>query len=283
MSDFDFREYENGVADVLAFLAGESAEVERNVRLPSRSNSRARQIDVVVRGRIFGMADATMVVDCKRHKAPVDVKAIESFIGFVEDVGADIGLLVTSSGTTESARSRASAERGVRLEVLALDELVRWSPAGTVATTYGLPADHVSAAQAALRKAGVRVRDEQAYEAQDGELLVTAFRHYGQAHPSADIQQQFHETTQGAFRKLGLEPRHVASGVTMAGGTPGHRWLEVTAAGVPSGIKVIAATEAEAEAQLDRVATTFAQAGIPREALSYVKPEDWPVTTMFGL
>ena len=62
----EYRDYENGVADVLAYLAGESATVRRNVRLPSRSAGRPRQIDVLVTGRIFGMADATLVVDCKR-------------------------------------------------------------------------------------------------------------------------------------------------------------------------------------------------------------------------
>lgn len=32
----EYRDYENGVADVLAFLAGDSATVERDARLPGR-------------------------------------------------------------------------------------------------------------------------------------------------------------------------------------------------------------------------------------------------------
>jgi hypothetical protein len=39
-----------------------------NVRLPGRRSGRKRQIDVLVRGRIFGMADANLIVDCKRRR-----------------------------------------------------------------------------------------------------------------------------------------------------------------------------------------------------------------------
>ena len=279
----DFREYENGVADVLAFLAGETAEVQRNVRVLGRRGARARQVDVLVRGRIFGMADATMIVDCKRRKRPLEVNDIESFLGMIDDVGADIGLLVTSSGTTGTAMTRANAERGVRLEILPLDELMRWSPPGTISTTYAVPVARLEEAEATLRSAGHRVRPDQAFEAREGEEIITVFRHYGQASPSAEIQHRHQATAELAFGKLNIDARHVAHGVTTSGGTPAHRWLEITVAGGVTGMKFLAATEAEAEAELDRIATTFGQNGVPREALGYVKPEGWPVTTMFGL
>jgi hypothetical protein len=59
-------EYENGVADVLAFLAGDSAVVERDVKLPGRNSGAIRQVDVRAYGRIFEMANASLIVDCKR-------------------------------------------------------------------------------------------------------------------------------------------------------------------------------------------------------------------------
>jgi hypothetical protein len=62
-----YRDYENGVADVLAFLVGDAASVERNVRLPGRRSSRSRQIDIVVKGSFFGLTDGLMIVDCKRR------------------------------------------------------------------------------------------------------------------------------------------------------------------------------------------------------------------------
>ncbi len=65
------EEYEHGVADVLANLAGHAAEVERDVRLPGRDSGVARQLDVVVRGTIFGMTNAVLVEDCKRWNKKV--------------------------------------------------------------------------------------------------------------------------------------------------------------------------------------------------------------------
>jgi hypothetical protein len=65
----DLRDRENGVADVLAFLAYRSTTVERDVRLPGVRSGRSRQIDMLVRGRVAGTADMTMIVDCKRRRA----------------------------------------------------------------------------------------------------------------------------------------------------------------------------------------------------------------------
>lgn len=73
-------EYENGVADVLAFLAGNSAVVDRDVKLPGGHSGVIRQVDVRARGRVFGMADATLMVDCKRWGKPVDVGDAGAFV-----------------------------------------------------------------------------------------------------------------------------------------------------------------------------------------------------------
>ena len=104
-----FREYENGVADVLAFLFGDTATVERNVRLPGRFSETRRQIDVLVRCRILDAADLTMIVDCKLWNSRLDVKDVESFIGLVQDVGADSGLLMVAEGASKAARARAAS------------------------------------------------------------------------------------------------------------------------------------------------------------------------------
>lgn len=72
-------DYENGVADVLAHLAGESAVVERNVRMIGKRSGKCRQIDVRVIGTIFGSGSATMIVDCKRYAKPIDVNHVGMF------------------------------------------------------------------------------------------------------------------------------------------------------------------------------------------------------------
>jgi hypothetical protein len=81
----DFREYENGVADILGFLVGDGATVERDVRLPSRRGGRTRQVDVLVRGRVFGLENTTLVVDCKLWGRNVTVDDADRFLGFLDD------------------------------------------------------------------------------------------------------------------------------------------------------------------------------------------------------
>lgn len=279
----EYRDYENGVADVLAFLAGDSATVERNARLLGRRSGRQRQIDALVRGRIFGMADATLIVDCKRWRTPIDVKAIESFIGMVEDVCADVGILMTTAGSTGTARERARAERGVRLEVMTLQNLMAWSPPGTVTTTYRFPDDRQADAEKALRNAGFRVTPNTGFEASAGEMVLSAIRHYGTRNPPGEVQQRHMAESGAALHAIGVDHVHVAHGVTMGGGTPGHRWLTLAVDGVPTDLKVLASSKEEAEQELDRVAALLAAQGIPRQALSVIRPAGWPVPPLFGL
>jgi predicted helicase len=111
-ADNDFREYENGVADVLSFLLGDGVTVERNVRVPCRRRAGKRQVDVLVRGRVFGRDDVTLAVDCKLWKRPIAVGDIDRFLSFLEDVGADLGLLVAVSGYSAAAQARLESERG---------------------------------------------------------------------------------------------------------------------------------------------------------------------------
>lgn len=277
----EYRDYENGVADVLAFLAGDSATVERNVRLPGRRSRRLRQIDVVVQGRIFGMADATLAVDCKRRRKPIAVKVVESFSGMIDDVGAEVGMLMTTAGSTATARERARAERGVRLEVMTVEELLKWSPPGTVTTTYRLRADRQADAEKALRNVGFRVALDTSFGVAAGEVAINVIRHYGTRTPSGEVQERHLAEAAAALRAVGVD--QVAHGITMGGGTPGHRWLTVAANDVPSDLKVVASTEEEAEWELDQAAPVFAVQGIPREALSVIKPDGWPVPHLFGV
>jgi hypothetical protein len=53
-----------------------------------------------------------MAVDCKCFSRNVDVKNVETVMGLVEDVGADLALIVTTEGFSEGAKRRAKAARG---------------------------------------------------------------------------------------------------------------------------------------------------------------------------
>src|SRR4051812_3690857 len=121
-------EYEDGVAELLAEKFAGRGTVERDVHLKSRSGGRDRQIDVLVRLPLPGMDDELMVVDCKRYGTKVDIKDVEAFVGLVEDVGAAMGLLVTTEGYTQGALARAASARGIRVQVVRVDELPTWEP-----------------------------------------------------------------------------------------------------------------------------------------------------------
>ncbi|GLL05142.1 restriction endonuclease [Dactylosporangium matsuzakiense] len=278
----DYRDYENGVADVLAFLAGSSAVVERNVMLPGRSGKR-RQVDVTVGGRFSGLTQQFMIVDCKRWKSAVDIKDVESFIGMVNDVGADIGLLMTTVGVTDGGWQRARQERGLTVGVMTVEDLRAWSPPGTVFLDLRIPADRRTDAERALRNPGFRVADAGYIPDSVLDVTIQVFRHYGVYPPPVEVQEQHIALAHDTLRRIGVEPVHVAHGITNQGGTPAHRWLEVTAYGMPTGFKIVAADEAEAAQGLDNFSPLFAQSGIPRAALSLIRPDGWPFPKLFGL
>jgi hypothetical protein len=274
----EYREYESGVADVLSYVLGPEATVQRDVRLPSRSGPRKRQVDVLVRGRLFGLDDATLAVECKRWKRKITVGDAERFLAFLDDIRADLGLLVTTVGYSPAAQDRLQHERGTRGEIVTLDELAMWSPAGTIHVAFRLPASDSQRAASAFRAAGLRVRPDDGLAHAAGEVILEVFGHFG---GGADQRDQLCLRATAALVAAGLPVDIAASGVSIGGGTPAHRWLEVTdRAGVRLGVKVLADTEEEVQRQLARVAGPL---GVTRESLDVDRPDDWPVSGLFGL
>jgi len=272
-------EYENGVADVLAYLVGGAAEVRRNVKLPGRRSKTPRQLDVVVFGRMFDLADGTLVVDCKRWRKRTNVVGMGAFIDLVEDVGADLGMLVTINGASQAAKRRAREARGIHVETLTLDELKRWRPPGTVTVTLRIRASREADAAKALRHAGFRVVP-QIRKGTGREVALDVFRHYGSRNPSGEIQADHQDLVRRTLEGRGIAVIQVGGGITVGGGTPAHCWLKVTVADVPLGLKVLVATEAEVNAELDRIAQEL---GLPRGQMSVIRPTEWPVKGLFGL
>jgi DNA-binding PadR family transcriptional regulator len=278
-------DYENGVADVLAFLAGNTADVNRNVNLPGRLSKTKRQIDVLLRGQIFGFADAMMIVDCKRWGKPIDVADAGTFLDMVEDVGAELGLLVTTVGASPGAQERLRSARGARVEVMTLGELAAWRPPGTFETLYRVPRDRKPVVENTLRRAGFRVMTGTEPRLADDEAGLSVFRHYGTTRPSPDVQRAAWDLVRDALAKIGIGPLEILSyGIVADGGTPAHRWLEVSVGGMPIGLKIVAATEAEAAKQLESVRSNFTQIfGMPVPGqLDVIRPEGWPIQSIFG-
>jgi hypothetical protein len=80
-----------------------------------------RQIDILIEGKLAGRS-ISGVVECKLFSSKVDVKDVEAFLGFLDDVRGHVGIMITNRGYSAAARNRAEV-RDVKLDVITLDEL----------------------------------------------------------------------------------------------------------------------------------------------------------------
>ena len=80
-----------------------------------------RQIDISIHGELAGNK-ILGVVDCKYYSKNIDVKAVESFLGILEDVRANIGIMITNHGYSTAAINRA-AVGNLTLEIVKVEEL----------------------------------------------------------------------------------------------------------------------------------------------------------------
>ena len=70
-----------------------------------------------------------LIADAKRRGRKIHVVDAEAFLGLVEDVGADLGLLVSPMGFTAAAARRVAQAQG-RVQILTIEDALtfRWLP-----------------------------------------------------------------------------------------------------------------------------------------------------------
>ena len=96
--------------------------IQKNVHLKGKYSKRSRQIDIIIEQTI-GDQTVTSIIDCKYYNRKVDVKKVESFIGMVEDLEADRGILITNSGYTKAALDRAHYNpQHIELDIYSLND-----------------------------------------------------------------------------------------------------------------------------------------------------------------
>jgi hypothetical protein len=100
-----WKEFEKLVARIQADLAGNGI-VTHDDKIVGNVSGVERQIDVSIRSRI-GQYDILIVIECKDHRRPLDVKDVEEFIGLAQDVGANKAAMVAAKGFSEAAKNRA--------------------------------------------------------------------------------------------------------------------------------------------------------------------------------
>ncbi len=108
------------------------ADIQKNVHLKGRYSKRMRQIDVLITEQTPA-GTVRIVVDAKRHNRKLDVKAVEEFEGFLNDIGIDKGLLISNKGYSRSALKRAFyCPCALELDILDFSELKSWQAFGAL-------------------------------------------------------------------------------------------------------------------------------------------------------
>jgi hypothetical protein len=118
MSDFstsDWRDLEE-VVEKLQRKFHQGAIIKRNDFIEGVKTKTRRQLDITIRYHL-GTSPILLVVDCKRRKSKVDSPQMQSFIGTMDDVRANHGIIVSERGFTKGAKNLAEL-RGVQIYTL---------------------------------------------------------------------------------------------------------------------------------------------------------------------
>lgn len=115
-----WKRYEKQIFDILR-NKGPSCNFKKNDFLQGHFSGVKRQVDISIKGEIAGY-EVVGVVECKCLNKKIDVKIVDSFVGFLEDVGATLGIIVTNKGYTNAAKNRAKI-KGIKLDIVKFDEI----------------------------------------------------------------------------------------------------------------------------------------------------------------
>ena len=107
------------------------AEVLRDVHLLGKDSGVKRQIDVLVRQK-KGDEETIILIECKHYTSKINVKIVDAFIGCLEDVGADKGVIVSENGFTKAAIDRAhKGKNDIEVDIVSLGELRQFQAVGS--------------------------------------------------------------------------------------------------------------------------------------------------------
>jgi hypothetical protein len=97
-------------------------EVLHDHKIVGRHSRVERQVDIWLSTTVGGKHGVTVAVECKCHETtPIAIKDVDAFYGFLDDVGANKGVLISNTGFTDGARKRADGST-VELETLTFEE-----------------------------------------------------------------------------------------------------------------------------------------------------------------
>lgn len=126
-----WQDYEKTVFEELRKRHPDS-RISWNVHIQGNLSCADRQIDILMETDLEGVSCRT-IVDTKMYSKPIDVKDVEEFLGLVNDVGGQRGLMVTTRGYSKAALERAHRDlTDIELDVMSLAEFEGYQVPGAI-------------------------------------------------------------------------------------------------------------------------------------------------------
>lgn len=97
---------------MLTMLKNDGAAVYESVEVMEIASTESREVDVVAFGKVAGHL-STVFIECRDWKRPQDIQWVEQARTKFDDLGANVRILVSSSGFTKPALAKA-ARYGIR-------------------------------------------------------------------------------------------------------------------------------------------------------------------------
>lgn len=125
IEEMDDSQYETSVAKLLVTKNPEYL-VRYNQKIIGKYSKVKRQIDVLLINDKEKIA-----VECKYYNSKINVKVLDSFIGFLEDIEINDGILVTNKGVSKAAFNRV-AESKIKIRILSDNDIKNYRISGII-------------------------------------------------------------------------------------------------------------------------------------------------------
>ena len=100
-----WRKFEETVCEIQKNISGNS-DVKFDYKVKGKLTNISRQVDIALFTNV-GSYQVFIAIECKDHSRKVDISTVESFAQKIKDLGAHVGVLISSNGFTKSAISLA--------------------------------------------------------------------------------------------------------------------------------------------------------------------------------
>ena len=109
-----------------------NAKITPDARIMGRFSKIERQIDLLVEDQAVDFV-FRMAIDAKHYTERIDIKDVEQFLGMLDDVGVDVGVMISPEGYSPASINRAHYDNSrLELDILNFKELKLYQGFGAI-------------------------------------------------------------------------------------------------------------------------------------------------------